>query len=77
MSRKRQPNTDHAYFRAAERCGWTKSKAKRMMKDASRYGKSCDNLEPGHLQDFISMPKHFKVGMCQRIWTLSKLIQTR
>lgn len=64
MSRKRQPNTDHAYFRAAERCGWTKSKAKQMMKDASRYGKSCDILEPGHLQDFIKVRQ---IGTNRRI----------
>lgn len=53
MSRNRVENTYHSYFRAAERFGWDKAHAKKMMKNASRYGKSCENVEPGPLQDFM------------------------
>jgi hypothetical protein len=53
MSRIKAPNTDHAYFRAAERCGWGKKKAKEMMKLAQRYGKCWQNLPPGPGRDWL------------------------
>ncbi len=64
MSRKRQPNTDHAYFRAAERCGWTKYMAKRMMKDAQRYGKTYGQISDEKLANFM---KARQVGTNRRI----------
>ena len=53
MSRTRVPNTDHAYFRAAERCGWTRYMAKRMMKDANRYGKTFIQVDNKELAEFM------------------------
>lgn len=53
MSRVRTQNTDHSYYRAAERCGWGKRKARDMMKAAQRYGKMCDNLPEGDLRTFL------------------------
>lgn len=53
MSRTRVPNTDHAYFRAAERCGWTRYEAKQMMKDANRYGKTFGQIKDKELAEFI------------------------
>jgi len=53
MSRIRTQNTDHSYYRAAERCGWGKKKARDMMKLAQRYGKMCGNLPEGELRTFL------------------------
>ena len=54
MSRTRVPNTDHSYFRAAERCGWTRYVAKKMIKDAQRYGKTYDHIKDNkELADFM------------------------
>lgn len=64
MSRSRQPNTDHAYYRAAERCGWTKYVAKQMMKDAQRYGKTFVQVEDKELAEFM---KARQVGTWRRI----------
>lgn len=53
MSRVRTQNTDHSYYRAAERCGWSKRKARDMMKAAQRYGKMYENLPEGELRAFL------------------------
>jgi len=53
MSRTRTQNTVHSYERAAERCGWSKRKAKEMMKLASRYGTAAGNIPPGPIQDWV------------------------
>jgi len=54
MSRVKTQNTDHSYIRAAERCGWSKKKAREMMRLASRYGTAAGNLQPGPVKDFIT-----------------------
>lgn len=53
MSRTKAKNTYHSYFRAAERFGWSKDQARKFMKQASRYGKSWENIEPGPLKEFM------------------------
>lgn len=53
MSRVKTQNTDHSYYRAAERCGWGKKKARDIMKRASRYGKAPGNLTPGPVKDYL------------------------
>jgi protein tyrosine phosphatase (PTP) superfamily phosphohydrolase (DUF442 family) len=53
MSRVKTQNTDHSYFRAAERCGWGKKKAREMMKLASRYGMAYAHLAAGPVRDFL------------------------
>ena len=53
MSRTKVQNTDHAYMRAAERCGWSKRKAKDMMKAAQRFGKVYTDFPEGELHDFL------------------------
>lgn len=64
MSRIRTQNTDHSYYRAAERCGWGKRKARDMMKAAQRYGKMCGNLPDGELKHFLEIRQ---VGQHRRI----------
>ena len=59
MSRVKTNNTDHAYFRAAERCGWGKKKAREMMKLASRYGTAPGNLSDGPIKDFLAARQDF------------------
>ena len=54
MSRIKTNNTDHAYFRAAERCGWGKKKAREMMKLASRYGTAVGNMEAGPIRNYLA-----------------------
>ena len=58
MSRVKTQNTDHSYLRAAERCGWGKKKAREMMKQASRYGISVGNLEPGPLRNYLAQKQY-------------------
>lgn len=53
MSRTKVPNTDHAYLRAAERCGWSKTKARTMMMKASKYGKSYGQIKDKKIADYI------------------------
>ena len=53
MSKIKSKNSSHSYLRAIQRCEWDKFTAKRMMKNASRYGKSYQNLEDGELKDFL------------------------
>ena len=64
MSRVKATNTDHSYYRAAERCGWGKKKARDMMKAAQRYGKMYGNLPDGELRSFL---KSRQVGQHRRI----------
>lgn len=64
MSRTKAPNTDHAYLRAAERCGWNKDKAKKMMKQAQLYGKTYDHIEDEKIASFV---KARQVGTKRRI----------
>ena len=64
MSRVKATNTDHSYYRAAERCGWGKKKARDMMKAAQRYGKMYGNLPEGELRNFL---KSRQVGQYRRI----------
>ena len=64
MSRTKSENTDHAYLRCAERCGWTKKKAREMIKLANRHGKTYDHIENKEISDFI---KARQVGTCRRI----------
>lgn len=54
MSRVRAQNTDHSYYRAAERCGWGRKKARDMMSAAQRHGKMFENLPDGELRDFLA-----------------------
>ena len=58
MSRVKTQNTDHSYFRAAERCGWGKKKAREMMKMASRYGKSYGHFPEGPIRDFLEKKQY-------------------
>lgn len=58
MSRIKTNNTDHAYFRAAERCGWGKKKAREMMKLASRFGVSAGNIVSGPLQEYVARKQY-------------------
>lgn len=53
MSRKRVPNTNHAYFRAAERCGWTKPFAKQMMMNANRKGVTYSKMDNPEIAEFM------------------------
>jgi hypothetical protein len=53
MSRLKARNTNHAYFRAAERCGWDKKKAEQMMRYASKNGKAPYSLPPGPERDYL------------------------
>lgn len=53
MSRVKTTNTDHSYYRAAERFGWGKKKAREMMKMASRYGKSYGHFSEGPIRAFL------------------------
>ena len=64
MSRVKVTNTDHSYYRAAERCGWGKKKARDMMKAAQRYGKMYGNLPDGELRNFL---RSRQVGQYRRI----------
>ena len=64
MSRVKTQNTDHSYFRAAERCGWGKKKARDRMKAAQRHGKMYGNLSDGELRSFL---KARQVGQSRRI----------
>jgi len=64
MSRVKTQNTDHSYFRAAERCGWSKRKAREMMKAAQRYGKIYENLSDGELRSFLEIRQ---IGQPRRI----------
>ena len=64
MSRVRATNTDHSYYRAAERCGWGKKKARDMMKEAQRHGKMYRNLPDGELRSFLESRQ---VGQSRRI----------
>ena len=54
MARTKTQNTDHSYFRAAERCGWSRKKAREMMKLASRYGTAVGNMPPGPIRNYLS-----------------------
>jgi len=54
MSRMRTNNTDHSYIRAAERCGWSRKKAREMMKLASRYGVAVGNMEAGPIRNYLA-----------------------
>lgn len=38
MGKTKTNNTNHSYYRAAERLGLNKEKARKMMREASRYG---------------------------------------
>ena len=64
MSRVKATNTDHSYYRAAERCGWGKKKARDMMKEAQRHGKMYGNLPDGELRSFLETRQ---VGQSRRI----------
>ena len=64
MSRVKAPNTDHSYYRAAERCGWSKRKAREMMKEAQRHGKTYGNLPDGELRNFLEARQ---IGQHRRI----------
>ena len=54
MARIKTQNTDHSYLRAAERCGWSKRKAREMMKAASRYGMAVGNMQPSLLRNYLA-----------------------
>ena len=64
MSRVKVTNTDHSYYRAAERCGWGKKKARNMMKEAQRHGKMYGNLPDSELWSFLMARQ---VGQSRRI----------
>ena len=66
MSRIKTLNCDHAYFRAAERCGWNEGKARKMMKLAQRYGKlyTDKSLED---KDLIKFLKNRQINTYRRI----------
>ena len=51
--RTKAPNVDHAYLRAAQRCGWSKPKARKMMREASLYGKSFDHIDDPEISEFV------------------------
>lgn len=53
MSRVKSRNTDHAYIRAAERCGLSKRRAEELMKQAQRHGIAPGNLPPSDLRDYL------------------------
>lgn len=55
MSRVKAPNTDHSYYRAAERCGWSRKKAREMMKEAQRRGKAYANIKNPEISKFIAI----------------------
>lgn len=62
--RIRVPNTDHAYYRASERLGWTRKHAKEMMKLANRYGKTFDHIKDKEISEFV---KARQVGTRRRV----------
>ena len=64
MGRVEVTSTDHCYYRAAERWGREKKKARDMMKAAQKYGKMYGNLPDGELRSFL---KSRQVGQCRRI----------
>lgn len=53
MSRNKVDNTNHAYLRAAERCGWNRERAKKMMRLANRYGKTYEHIEDEYIATFL------------------------
>lgn len=53
MGKVRARNCEHAYLRAAERCGWTRKQAEEMMRLASRKGLSYSNIEDKKLKEFV------------------------
>ena len=59
MSRVKTQNTDHSYERAAMRCGWSRKKAREMMKLASRYGTAPGNLPEGPIKNFLAARQDF------------------
>lgn len=53
MSRIKTLNCNHAYLRAAERCGWDEIKARKMMKLAQKEGKLYYDIEDEKLKKFL------------------------
>jgi len=53
MGKARVANTFHGNDRAVERTGLYKCQREKLIKDASRYGKKWQNLEPGPLQTYL------------------------
>ena len=52
MGRNKVANCDHAYYRASERCGWSKKEAQEMMRLASKKG-----LAPSQIKDNKELKK--------------------
>lgn len=53
MARSKVKNTNHAYYRAAERCGWNRKKAREMMTKAQRFGLAFNNMKDGPEKEFV------------------------
>lgn len=53
MGRTKTKNCNHAYYRASERCGWSKREADEMMRLASKRGISPYNLHDGKVKDLF------------------------
>lgn len=53
MGLNRVENTFHGKSRASERTSLSKKEREKLIKDASRYGKCYQNLQPGPLQTYV------------------------
>lgn len=60
MSKSRVRNTDHVYKRVSERTNLSKSEAKRLIKQAQKYGKTYKKLPPGPLADYLKSKGKYK-----------------
>jgi len=60
MSLDRVKNTTHGDERSGQRMNMPKRQREKLIKDASRYGKKWQNMEPGPLQDYVRTKGEYK-----------------
>lgn len=60
MGLTKTDSTLHGINRAFERTGLFKKELVRLIKRASRYGKSWENMRPGPLQDYLKRKSAYK-----------------